>query len=71
MARKVKDERPDASAPEFFPNDLWAAPRYSLKGPRGERAWENRLGGPPSSNRFLELADVALGLKKPSRKKQS
>ena len=50
--------------------DLWIAPRYSLKGPAGERAWENRPGGPPNSSRFLELADIALGTKKPSVKKK-
>ena len=50
--------------------DLWIAPRYSLKGPAGERAWENRPGGPPTSSRFLELADIALGTKKPSVKKK-
>jgi hypothetical protein len=44
--------------------ELWIAPRYSLKGPAGERAWENRAGGAPSSSRYLELADIALGLKK-------
>lgn len=45
--------------------DLWIAPRFSLKGPAGERAWENRPGGVPNSSRYLELADIALGLKKP------
>jgi hypothetical protein len=45
--------------------DLWIAPRYSLKGPAGERAWKNRPGGVPNSRRFLELADIALGLRKP------
>jgi hypothetical protein len=52
-------------------NELWIAPRYSLKGPAGERAWDNRAGGPPSSSRFLELADIALGLRKsgPHKKK--
>jgi hypothetical protein len=50
-------------------SDLWIAPRYSLKGPAGERAWENRPGGPPNSNRLLELADIALGLKKPGPRK--
>jgi hypothetical protein len=45
--------------------DLWIAPRFSLKGPAGERAWENRPGGVPNSSRFLELADIALGLKSP------
>jgi len=50
--------------------DLWIAPRYSLKGPAGERAWENRSGGIPNSSRFLELADIALGIKKPAVKKR-
>jgi hypothetical protein len=50
--------------------DLWVAARYSLKGPAGERAWENQLGGPPTSSRFLELADIAMGLKKPEPKKR-
>jgi hypothetical protein len=54
-------------APE---DELWIAPRYSLKGPAGERAWENRPGGIPSNNRYLELADIALGLKKPTPKKK-
>jgi hypothetical protein len=50
---------------------LWIAPRHSLKGPAGDRAWENRRGGIPSNTRFLELADIALGLKKtgPYKKK--
>jgi hypothetical protein len=47
------------------PDGLWIAPRYSLKGPQGERAWENRRGGAPNSSKYLELADIALGLKKP------
>jgi hypothetical protein len=51
-------------------SDLWIAPQYSLKGPRGDRAWENRRGGIPSNSRYLELADVALGLKKPELKKR-
>jgi len=51
-------------------NELWIAPRYSLKGPAGERAWENRPGGAPTSSRFLELADIALGLKKPGAHKE-
>jgi hypothetical protein len=50
--------------------DLWIAPRYSLKGPAGERAWENRPGGVPNSSRFLELADIALGIKKSSPQKK-
>ena len=50
-------------------NELWIAPRFSLKGPEGERAWDTRPEGPPHSSRFLELADIALGLKKPSSRK--
>ncbi|MGE5322505.1 MAG: hypothetical protein ACM3SW_06565 [Actinomycetota bacterium] len=57
--RGAKEEQPD----------LWVAPQYSLKGPRGERAWENRSGGPPSNSRYLELADIALGLKKSVQRK--
>ncbi len=59
MAKKPKTGKTTDS------NELWIAPRYSLKGPAGERAWENRPGGAPTSSRFLELADIALGLKKP------
>ena len=51
-------------------NGLWIAPRHSLKGPAGDRAWENRRGGIPTSTRFLELADIALGLKKPAPHKK-
>lgn len=66
MPKKRKSEQ---SQEETAVKDLWIAPRYSLKGPAGERAWENRPGGPPNSSRFLELADIALGIKKPSHKK--
>ena len=67
MPKKRKNAKLSAQ-----PEELWIAPRYSLKGPTGERAWENRAGGPPSSSRYLELADIALGLKKPvSHKKKT
>ena len=49
-------------------SELWIAPQHSLKGPSGDRAWEDRRGGTPSNNRYLELADIALGLKKPAQK---
>lgn len=52
-------------APTKIEDGLWVAPRYSLKGPTGERAWENRRGGAPSNSRFLELADIAMGITKP------
>lgn len=60
MPKKLKNAKKTDDS-----NELWIASRYSLKGPAGDRAWENRRGGIPSSTRFLELADIALGLKKP------
>ena len=65
MAKKTKGKTKGAG------DELWIAPRYSLKGANGERAWENRPGGPPNSQRMLELADIALGLKKTAPKKKS
>jgi hypothetical protein len=65
-------KKPDKQSEVSKDKDLWIAPRYSLKGPAGERAWENRPGGAPNSSRLLELADIALGVKKPvSRKKRT
>jgi hypothetical protein len=51
--------------------DLWINPRSNLRGPEGSRAWNNQGNiSPTSGARFLELADVALGLKKPAPKKK-
>src|SRR5215469_5840396 len=51
--------------------DLWINPRSNLKGPEGNRAWDNQGNISPSSGtRFLELADIALGIKKPTPKKK-
>ena len=66
MGKKTKRKSNQAPAED----ELWIAPRYSLKGANGERAWENRPGGPPNGQRMLELADIALGLKKPEAKKK-
>jgi hypothetical protein len=66
MSKKTRDK----SNPKRLEDELWIAPRYSLKGAHGERAWENRPGGPPNSQRMLEMADIALGLKKPAPKKK-
>lgn len=51
--------------------DLWVSPRMNLKGPDGNRAWDNTGNiTPTNGSRFLELADVALGHKKfPPKKK--
>src|SRR5438128_1924252 len=47
---------------------MWINPNSSFRAARGDRAWENRPGGIPNSARLLELADLALGLKKSEKK---
>jgi hypothetical protein len=64
MANKFKKKRRENDI-----SGLWIAAHSTLKGPSGERAWDMRPGGVPLSSRFLELADIALGLKKPEHKK--
>ncbi|HEY6969040.1 MAG TPA: hypothetical protein VJA94_07550 [Candidatus Angelobacter sp.] len=50
--------------------DLWIAPRLNLRGENGNRAWDRSGNLPPGAGaRFLELADIALGIKKPQHKK--
>jgi hypothetical protein len=51
--------------------DLWIAPRNSPEGPASRTPWECRPHEVPSANRILELADLALGLKRaePKRKR--
>jgi hypothetical protein len=48
--------------------EMWIRPSSNLKGDRGERAWDGRTGGIPNSARYLDLADIALGRKKPEAK---
>lgn len=51
--------------------DLWINPRSNIKGPNGNRAWDYRGNITPSSGtRFLELADIALGLKRSAPRKK-
>jgi hypothetical protein len=49
--------------------EMWINPKSNIKGDRGNRAFDDRLGV-PSSARYLELADYALGLKKAAPKKR-
>ena len=65
MAKKRKSQ--EEKEPE-----LWVAPRH-LRGQDGNRAWSTTGNISPNSGaRFLELADIALGLKKSeTRKKKS
>jgi hypothetical protein len=72
VAKKAKSRGKSVGKKADSMDTVWVSPRHSLKGPSGERAWENRPGGPPNSGKFLELADIAMGLKKPSpRRKQT
>ncbi len=50
-------------------DELWVAPRSSFRGADGGRGWGDHITRPPNSSRFLEMADIALGLKKPTPKK--
>ena len=51
--------------------DLWINPKANIRGSEGNRAWDNTGNISPNSGaRFLELADIALGLKKPAAKKK-
>ena len=62
---KTRVSRPDRA------KDLWINPRSNLRGPDGDRAWQNEGNISPSTgSRLLELADMALGLKKPLPKKK-
>lgn len=46
--------------------DLWISPHLNLRGRDGNRGWERTGYLPPGAGtRLLELADVALGIKKP------
>ena len=50
-------------------SDLWINPLVNLRGAEGNRAWDNSGNIRPGSGaRFLELADIALGVKKPTQK---
>lgn len=51
--------------------DLWVNPDSNIRGREGSRGWDNRGNiTAERGSRFLELADVALGLKKPVAKKK-
>jgi len=51
--------------------DLWINPKSNLRGVDGNRTWENEGNITPSTgSRMLELADIALGLRKPSPNKR-
>jgi hypothetical protein len=65
MARKPKSK----PARPGLAKDLWVNPRSNMRGPDENRDRDRQ--GNSSRGRFLELADVALRLKKPSLKKRT
>jgi hypothetical protein len=42
-------------------DDLWIAPSLSLKTKNYQGDWKLQRGEPDETNRYLQLADVALG----------
>jgi len=69
MAKKKRSSARRRSTVDLS-KDLWISPHLSLRGPNGDRAWD-RSGNllPGAGARFLELADIALGIKKPAPRK--
>jgi hypothetical protein len=63
---KKQTKNGDRVVPE---DDLWVNPKSNIKSERGNRAYDDRLGTAAGA-RLLELADIALGLKKPQQKKK-
>jgi hypothetical protein len=63
MVSKSKNVRTNGES------EMWINPNSTFK---GTRVWEGSTGGGSSSSRYLDLADIALGLKKfEPRKKKS
>jgi hypothetical protein len=72
LAGKKKHLNRPKAAVNMEAHDLWIAPKSNLKGDGGDRAWNDR-STIPTGSRLLELADIALGLKKrePPQKRRS
>lgn len=68
MPAKKKNSRKPSNR-DLTAEDLWIAPKSNLKGENGDRAWNDR-SVTPTGSRLLELADIALGLKKPEPPKK-
>ena len=56
--------------PKDMSEDLWVSPRLVRKTENSDRTWGSRDSGTRGGDRFLELADIALGLKKPEVRKK-
>jgi len=58
----------NAELPSAGPEELWVRPNYNLRQP-GERSSGGNIS-PERGQRLLELADIALGVKKPAAGKK-
>jgi len=54
----------------YSKDELWIAPRLSFKRNATQGDWKLSRAGASESNKFLELADIALGLKTTERWKR-
>jgi len=63
-------KRPKDGKNTYNKDELRIAPSSSLKRPMLQSDWRLPRVEPPESNRILELADVALGLSTPARRKR-
>ena len=71
MAKKARqDKKAENGKNAYRKGDLWIAPSFSFKQKTRPSGWELRKAEPPESNKFLELADVAFGLKEPEKHKR-
>ena len=64
---KQKPQKPHKGPGDGSIKQLWVNPRSNIK---AENRWGERNLSPSAGERFLELADVALGLKKPHHPKK-
>lgn len=71
MAKKARQGTKARNGKNAFrKGDMWIASSFSLKQKPRQSGWELPKGEPPERNRFLELADFALGLKMPEMHKK-
>ena len=65
MSKKSRDRHEDDSKKAIESDgDLWIAAGHSLNGPLWGPPWKNHPNRSRDGGRFLELADILLGLKK-------
>jgi len=68
LAKQGKKSKDGKKA--YSRDELWIAPSSSFKRAVLKSDWKLPRLQPPESNRFLELADVALGLSTTAKRKR-